>query len=255
MSKSTKTPRRRAGSKSRELVPVTPRSTAIAVPEGLTVGDHKIRPDHVLHIPELKPDCPGPWQDEPDRVAWTDAATGYSCLILRQLDGELAGFVGVGPSHPLWSYERDAIPASLGITAHTGIDYAALCDQNGPPEFQICHVHHMAVGQQLASVTVNRDEAGLDLADAWWFGFTCDKVGDFLPGDEAHNDTRREEGPKIYRDIGYVAAEVLTLAGQLKALEDQAGSTDGNSMTDSGVPLLLESKPKALLPRAGGRHE
>jgi hypothetical protein len=126
MSKSTKSPTGHGRSKGRSLVPSKPRPTALALPERLTLGHHEIRPEQVLNIPERRPYGEGPWENEPDRVAWRDAATGYACLILRQENGTLAGYVSIGSSHPLWCYERDAIPAELGVTPHRGLDYMTL---------------------------------------------------------------------------------------------------------------------------------
>lgn len=254
MPKSTKTPRSRASSKSRSLVPAKPQSVALALPVSLRLGDHEIHPEQILNIPERRPHGDGPWRDEPDRLAWTDTATGYACLILRQRGGELAGFVGVGLSHPLWGYERDAIPASLGISAHTGINYAALCDQKRASHVQICHVRHTSESLHQASMSTSPSKAHSDAhADAWWFGFACNSASDFLPLDTGHNDRRREDGPKIYRTIDYVASEVLELASKLKALDNQAPHTGGDNI-QNGVPLALEHKPQALLPfRKGGR--
>ena len=64
MTKSTKPPRRRAGSKSRSLVPSAPRSTPIALPERLILGDHEIQPEEVLQIPERRPFGEGIWKGE-----------------------------------------------------------------------------------------------------------------------------------------------------------------------------------------------
>ena len=253
MTKSTKPPRRGAGSKSRSLVPVAPRSTAIALPERLILGDHAIDPVQITQIPERRPYGEGPWRDEPDRIAWRDPATGYSCLILRQADGTLSGYVAVTPSHPLWCYERDAIPADLGISPHRGLDYSALCDQDAPPMLQICHVHHHARSRQHAPTTADSDASGG--RDAWWFGFNTDKPGDLLPHGYARNDHNREAGQKVYRDLAYVAGEVVDLAATLKALEEQSASLGGDAAARTGVPLVLDSKPKALLPRKGGGHD
>lgn len=255
MPKSMKPPRGQAASKSRSLVPSKPQSVALTVPERLILGGSEIHPEQLVHIPERRPFGEGPWRNEPDRIAWRDPSTGYSCLILRQANGSLSGYVAVTPLHPLWCYEHDAIPAVLGITAHRGIDYASLCDQKGPPALQICHLHHTSGRQHPASMTNRPDMADSRPGDAWWFGFACDKVGDFLPGDQSHNDSRREDGPKVYRDIGYVAAEVLRLASTLYALDDQATSSDGNGAPDTGVPLALDPNSKTLLPRKGGRYE
>lgn len=255
MPKSKKPTCGHAGSESRSLVPTKPQSASVTVPKRLTFGDQEIHPEQSMHIPERRPFGEGPWRNEPDRIAWRDSASGYSCLILRQANGSLSGYVAVTPSHPLWCFERDAIPSSLGISPHLGLDYAALCDQKGPPALQICHVHHTSGRQHPASMTNRPDMADSRSGDAWWFGFACDKVGDFLPGDQSHNDSRREDGPKVYRDIGYVAAEVLKLAFALYALDDQAASNSGNGAPDTGVQLTFDPNSKTLLPRKGGRYE
>lgn len=251
MTKSTKPPRRRAGSKSRSLVPVAPRPAAVALPERLIFGDHAIDPEQITQIPERRPYGEGPWRDEPDRIAWRDPATGYSCLILRQIDGTLSGYVAVTPSHPLWCYERDAIPADLGISPHRGLDYSALCDNSGRPMLRICHVHHPV--RSRLHVPAMQDSEASSGSDAWWFGFDTDKPGDFLPHDYTRNDRNREAGPKVYRDLAYVAGEVVDLAAKLKALEDRPTSGDGDAASGAGVPLILDGNPKALLPRKGGR--
>ncbi len=253
MTKSTKPPRRRAGSKGRSLVPVASRSTAIALPERLILGDHAIDPEHITQIPERRPYGEGPWRDEPDRIAWRDHVTGYSCLILRQADGTLSGYVAVTQLHPLWCYERDAIPADLGISPHRGLDYSALCDQDAPPMLQICHVHHHTRSRQHVPTTADSDASGD--RDAWWFGFNTDKPGDLLPHGYARNDHNREAGQKVYRDLAYVAGEVVDLAATLKALEDQTASLGSGVASGTGVPLVLDGKPKALLPRDGGGHD
>lgn len=44
----------------------------------------------------------GPWVDEPDVVEWTPPEHDLPCLILRiQLIGNLNGYAGVPPGHPL----------------------------------------------------------------------------------------------------------------------------------------------------------
>ncbi len=256
MPKSTRPSRGRASSKSRSLVPTKPQFVALAVPERLILGGHEIHPEQILNIPDRRALGDGPWRDEPDRVAWTDTATGYACLILRQPDGTLAGFVAVGSSHPLWCYERDAIPPELGIAPHQGIDYAALCDENASAAVRICHTDYAYIlGRARPNVpsTSNSDASGGP--DAWWLGFNCNKTGDFLPNGGYRNNDNREDGPRVYRDIGYVADQVLILADKLKALGDHAPSVSGDGVPGTGVPLVLEPKPRALLPRKGGRHE
>ena len=60
---------------------------------------------------------------------------------------------------------------------------------------------------------------------------------------------------KVYRDLAYVAGEVVDLAAKLKALEDHTAGLGGDAAAATGVPLVLDGKPRALLPRNGGGHE
>jgi hypothetical protein len=239
-------------------VPAAPPPTALALPDRLRLGDHDIHPEQILNIPGRRPDRDGPWRDEPDRIAWIDPVTGYSCLILRQLLGNLSGFVAVPPSHPLWGFERDAIPVELAITAHRGLDHSAPCDQTAPPTVRICHVDHVLQrDQRVGSRDKGPSDADGEAAgtpDAWWFGFNCDKPCDLLPKSTVHNAQDREDGPRIYRDLPYVAGEVMRLAAQLKALEHPSPNIHGEDLA-SGVPLNLEVQRPALLPRKGGAHD
>lgn len=252
MPKSTKPRRSRAGGKSRSLTSVKPQSTALALPDTLRLGVHHIRPEQILRIPERRPYGEGPWESEPDRVAWIDDETSYPCLILRQPDGTLAGFVAVGPDHPLWCFERDAIPAGLGIKVHAGIDYAAICREDDPPSVRICHPGDNAARRNVASTPGTADIDVDGSHAAWWFGFNCNKASDFLPEGYALNDEDREDGPREYRDIAYVADQTVSLARQLNALDGNAPiGNEGSAVT--GVPLALEDRSKALKLRKGGR--
>lgn len=254
MPKSTRPRRSRAGGKSRSLTSIKPQSTALALPDTLRLGVHHIRPEQILRIPERRPYGEGPWESEPDRVAWIDQATCYPCLILRQPDGTLAGFVAVGPDHPLWCFERDAIPASLGIKVHAGIDYAAICREDDPPSVRICHARDDAARRNVTTTPgiADIDGDGAHSHAAWWFGFNCNKTSDFLPRGYALNDEDREDGPREYRDIAYVADQTVSLARQLKALDGNAPiGNEGSAAT--GVPLALEDRSKALKLRKGGR--
>lgn len=242
--------------RSSSLVPSKPPSSALAVPDRLMLGDHEIRPIEVLEIPERHTYSDGPWETEPDRVAWIDAQTGYPCLILRQETGALAGYVAVSPSHPLWAFEKDAIPTDLGLEAHLGIDYAALCQEGEPAEVRICHPHEISMpvmrkGQQRPG---ERDSDDAGSPAAWWFGFICDKPCDYLPEGYSRNLEEREDGPRIYRDLAYVGEQTIRLARQLKALEGDPLVYCGNP-ADRDVPVAKRSRAR-IKPRAeGGRHE
>lgn len=252
MPKSNKPARGRASGRS--LVPSDRRSGPPAVPQRLVLGNHEINADEILRIPARGPYGEGLWESEPDRVAWIDAETSYPCLILRQPDGTLAGFVAVGPDHPLWCFERDAIPATLGIKVHRGIDYAAICREDDPPSVRICHPGDDAAR---GSVITTPGIADVDVDGghaAWWFGFNCNKASDFLPEGYALNDEDREDGPREYRDIAYVADQTVSLARQLKAFDGNAPIENDGSAA-SGVPLALEDRSTALQLRKGGRDD
>jgi hypothetical protein len=170
---------------------------------------------------------PGPWHDEPDRVAWVDKTTGYHCLILRsEVSGALCGYVALSPQHPLWGLDYE----DIDVQVHGGLTWA-----NPPDEF--------------------REQGSPDL---WWVGFDCSHAFDRMPGIEAAVREARQRtldqfaaradelsdaeqhdfqqlielGDRIheplldrlgmmtsYKDLAWVTAEVESLAQQLKAME------------------------------------
>ncbi|NYD89212.1 hypothetical protein [Sphingomonas melonis] len=162
---------------------------------------------------------------EADKVAWLDPETQLECIMMRARNGGfLGGYVGIPPTHPLYGFDEGAIPPDLDV--HGGISHAKAC-QHGPSvgrrlgaEAQrICHPPERSA----------RSEAPVYATDyrvhhdAWWLGFTCDKVYDVVPRDI--NDPKRFLGAEIgatYRDDDYVCREVEHLARQLKAIADGA---------------------------------
>lgn len=61
----------------------------------------------------------GPWDDEPDKVQWEDAATELPCLIVRNGLGALCGYVGVPEGHPwhgITHYDLDAAVVYGGVS-------------------------------------------------------------------------------------------------------------------------------------------
>lgn len=154
----------------------------------------------------------GPWQDEPDKAQWIDEATGLDCLIVRNDMGALCGYVGVPPDHP-WhgvGYNDcrndpqrcdgddiicDCRPDQV-VDVHGGLTFSAACRESTDPSQGICHV----------------PEPGRP-ADVWWFGFDCAHAHDFLPGRLMFPS----DWSDTYRTVGYVRAEVASLARQLAA--------------------------------------
>ncbi|WP_174290986.1 hypothetical protein [Sphingomonas bacterium] len=171
---------------------------------------------------DARPAGDGPWLGEADKVAWRDPATGYDCIILRsQPAGFLGGYVGVPPSHPLYGFACDAIPADIGIEVHGGITYAKMC-QDGPAprhpvRYEARRICHLAVSYRPIGAT----DQHVEHAHAWWFGFTCDHVADVAPGDVRHASRGAALGvAQTYRDDAYVLGEVRNLAAQLRAIAD-----------------------------------
>lgn len=134
----------------------------------------------------------GSWQDEPDKVSWTDEATGLPCLIVRSHStGALCGYVGVGPEHPFYGSDGDG-----NLDVHGDITYGAGCT-HGDQATSICHIPE--TGQS---------------DDTWWLGFDCGHAWDLTPGLSPFFQNPSRSG--VYRDIGYVKAEIARLAKQIK---------------------------------------
>ena len=169
-------------------------------------GSVPAKVDVVYHVPAVHVRGPGAWSHEADKIAWTDGETGLGCIIRREpLGGHLAGYVGIGPDHPLYRYDFSAIP--IDIEVHGGISYSAACDESGPPEISICHVHH------------DREHGG----NVWWFGFECNQITDLVPAEMSDpvTDSALVHGIQpVYRDEEYVFGQVTDLARQLAAIGD-----------------------------------
>lgn len=144
----------------------------------------------------------GPWDAEPDRIAWTDPDTGYPALMRRNQFGSWCGYVAVPPGHCAHGcgYDGDVL---YDVDVHGGLTYAASCQ--GDPLTGVCHV-----------------PADGEPDDVWWLGFDCGHAWD-------HNWMMARLGagfdmglhaPAEYRDVGYVKQEVSRLAQQLKELND-----------------------------------
>lgn len=150
---------------------------------------------------------PGPWQDEPDRIEWVDAATGLTCLMLRANPtfGVWCGYVAVPPGHRLHGVDYDA-PEAVEYAAHRGLTFTGPCmDDVRPKREQVCHVP--APGEP---------------DDVWWFGFDCGHGGtDLSPAMAARGIgmpaiMRALERPsEVYRDVAYVSERCRALAAAL----------------------------------------
>jgi hypothetical protein len=140
---------------------------------------------------------PGPWQDEPDKVQWTDPATGLPCLAVRNNMGALCGYVGVDESHPLFGVDCDEVD----VKVHGGLTFSNRCAK-GEPEHGICH---------------KPDFGESDVV--WWFGFDCSHLYDLSPQMSALLSVTSLPRPPYkeeYRDLSYVQDQCTMLARQLK---------------------------------------
>ena len=222
--------------------------TKATLPDGLvnsapvpyTVAGTSITALQVYHNPDRRPSGDGPWNNEADKVAWVDEATGFGCIMLRQKNGTISGYVGVGPEHPLFGFEADAVPLGVSNVVHGGVTYGKACEVNrfarvawGEPRkerYTVCHTTRVRTVQNYRTVQTTDDEFHEDL---WWLGFDTDHPGDLVP------NGRYGEGRKgdVYRDQAYVYANCLELARRLKSL---AGAEPGEK-TIIDEPLGLPS--------------
>ena len=202
-------------------------------------GTH-IEATQVFPVPARHPSGDGPWQQEPDKLAWVDAATGLPCTILRQEDGVLGGYTGVGEDHPLFGFEVDAVPGALGISPHGGLDYAAMCE-DGPAEITICHpisASHRA--RKRPGWSKDGDDGDDSHQPLWWFGFQCNRNHDLVPGRQVNPNDLGAENGRVYRDIAYVYSQTCRLARQLRAAMDGKNDSDTKLDTASPPPVGLD---------------
>lgn len=213
------------------------------VPTGGTktyaIAGKKIEATQIFHVPERHPSGDGPWQQEPDKLAWVDVSTGLPCTILREPDGVLGGYCGVGEDHPLFGFEVDAVPGALGISPHGGLDYAAMCE-DGPDEITICHpIRSYRDAKNRPDRVYDGDDSHQPL---WWFGFQCDRNHDLVPGRQVNAHDLGAENGRVYRDIAYVYSQTCRLARLLKAAVD--GKSDSDTQLDPASPPPVGLDPE-----------
>lgn len=174
---------------------------AVAPSTGIVVSGRRI--EKAYRVPDLQPKRPGPWTREHDKLAWADPATGLDCIVRRLAKGHLGAFVAVRRTHPLFGYAADAIPPGL-LRTHGGVDYAQACDDRGPEDRSICHVHRG---------NIERHD------DSWWIGTACDEIEDLIPDDVGHATAARRLGiDQTYRDEVYAIDLCTALAHDLALL-------------------------------------
>jgi len=203
------------------------------------IAGTSIVPVQLFHVPSRQPRQEGPWRDEPDKLSWTDKATGMPCIMLRARLGTLSGYVAVNTEHPLFGFDYRAVPADLGIQPHGGLNYSAACDEEADERVSVCHVS----GQPRVRQSRDKQEHPVSSEELWWFGFACDKSYDLVPG--CYQIHMSAENGQTYRDEHYVFTQCANLARQLAAAGDDMGSgvpIDTNSFTVPPVGLDAEEK-------------
>lgn len=153
----------------------------------------------------------GPWDNEPDKMQWTDETTGLPCLIVRNRMGALCGYVGVSEGNPAYGQGYDRVRTNNGeyIDVHGGLTFSNFCQdgvaKDGGP--LVCHVP---------------EEGETD--KVWWLGFDCLHCGDAYPCIDDRLKEIRDSTDKLfpgvremdtYRTVPYVKDQCALLAAQL----------------------------------------
>ena len=128
----------------------------------------------------------GPWDDEPDKLQWTDQATQLPCLAVRHLqNGHWCGYVGVADEHPLYNKGYDEV---AHIEVHGGLTFSDFCQPDENEAESICHIPAPGEPERV-----------------WWLGFDC-----------AHSRDGSPKWPEgLYRTLQFVQTECESLAAQL----------------------------------------
>lgn len=140
----------------------------------------------------------GPWSTEPDKIQFSDEATGLPCLIVRTPhSGHLCGYVGVAEGHPYFGKDYDHAECEV----HGGLTFADFCQEKSK-EHGICHIPGPGEPDRV-----------------WWLGFDCAHGGDASPARQSRELLKLyvRDSSDVYRTVAYVRGECAKLAAQLKA--------------------------------------
>lgn len=150
----------------------------------------------------------GPWQNEPDKIQWTDEKTGLPCLAVRSDSGAWCGYVGVTEGHPWYNANPFEIDLPQGV--HGGLSGATFCQDTGDESQGVCHTPGPGEPDHV-----------------YWLGFDCGHIWDKKPGNDA---LMRRVAPDLeemrqalsvgilaetYRDLAYVRDQCRHLAHQI----------------------------------------
>lgn len=144
----------------------------------------------------------GPWDSEPDKMQWPDAATGLPCLAVRHpRRGHWCGYVGVADGHSLHGKNYN----DVNLSAHDGLTFSAACRPSETEATGICHIP--APGEP---------------EHVWWFGFDCAHCDDHSPQDAKFAVERGYpltlRASQNYRTLAYVQQQCASLAAEIAAL-------------------------------------
>lgn len=214
-------------------------------PVAYAVANTTITAHQLYHNPSRRPTESGPWDLEADKVAWVDAETGLGCIMLRQTDGTVSGYVGVPSAHPLFGFALDAVPVDIASSVHGHLTYARECEVNrferqphGKPReerYTVCHVTRVRLVQDYREVQTTADEFRHE--DLWWFGFDTNHAGDLVPKGYG---SRRRKGD-VYRDQGFVYGHCAALARRLR---DVTNRVEEHDVPSRARPALLDPRSK-----------
>ena len=203
-------------------------------PVDYPIAETSVTALQIFHNPERKPDERGPWSDEADKIAWVDEETGLGCIILRQENGTLSGYVGIGTDHPLFGFQSDAVPVDISSKVHGTMTYGKECEVNrfaqeeyGEPRterYTVCHVRMTKIVRNYRTVQTTKDE--FEHEDLWWLGFDTDHPGDLVPKPGWDNKSKRSD---VYRNQAYVYAQCIALARRLKGVVAQPDDPNQSS--------------------------
>ena len=163
----------------------------------------------------MKYDNPGPWDSEPDELAFKHA--GLACWLFRHRRmGHWCGYVVLPSTHPLVGvkcneesdYLREAKVARLQQPVGEHPSFAVMLsviggDFKATPE----GVYVVHGGVTYAGKLRDVPEA------AWAFGFDCSHCHDLAPGQRRFGMSF--ESDQVYRDMAYARTECEKLAEQL----------------------------------------
>lgn len=189
----------------------------------------------------------GPWQHEPDRKEWRDAATDLPCLAVRHDEsGHWCGYVGVTEGHPAYHVHYDGVTpeAAKRRSARVmrqmravkkltdgGVSYGDAIEKvwgkgaSSEPEI-VCDLSGISVHGGLTyaaecSGRVFHTPAPGETDKVWWFGFDCAHCDDLSPGTRAllRSLGHDREVSDVYRTLEYVEFECTSLARQLAEMQ------------------------------------